>query len=112
MQQFSNTSDMCLQGGVQQFSNTSDMCLQGGVQQFSNTSDMCLQGGVQQFSNTSDMCLQGGVQQLTSHMVQVIGKKNVRLNQAVSHIVQVRLILEALVWFLLSNVAPRHVRGL
>ena len=73
---------------------------------------MYLQGGVQQFSNTSDMCLQGGVQQLTSHMVQVIGKKNVRLNQAVSHIVQVRLILEALVWFLLSNVAPRHVRGL
>jgi H+/gluconate symporter-like permease len=36
----------------------------------------------------SFVCFKGGVQQLASHMVQKIGKKNIKLNQAVTHIVQ------------------------
>lgn len=50
-------------------------------------------GGIEIFSKPSEFSgrecrVKGGVQQLASHMVQTIGRKNVKLNQAVTHIVQ------------------------
>lgn len=80
----------------------SDLWLQGGCIE-PDLSHVRLviaaRGAVSLISHMSDLWLQGGMQQLTSHMVQVIGKKNIKLNQAVSHIVQVGQILESLVWY-------------
>ncbi|XP_076441574.1 putative flavin-containing monoamine oxidase A [Babylonia areolata] len=50
-------------------------------------------GGVEIFSRPEEFSgrecrVKGGVQQLASHMAQVIGRKNIKLNQVVTHVIQ------------------------
>ncbi|KAK7112510.1 probable flavin-containing monoamine oxidase A isoform X2 [Littorina saxatilis] len=82
-------------------------------------------GGMEIFSKPIEFSgrecrVKGGVQQLASHMVQKIGKKNIKLNQVVSHIVQandrVRIVTTSRVQISCSRVVlaipPHHAASI